>query len=93
VLNSDGDIRFIAVPGERVSEAPESAAEDAGLSRPVPLSVDSDPLPLWLTSVVMKLNREGARARMGRRTPGNDNSTGVFIGHLSFSISQFPFDR
>ena len=74
MLNSDGDIRFIAVPGERVSEAPESAAEDAGLSRPVPLSVDSDPLPLWLTSVVMKLNREGARARMGRRTPGNDNS-------------------
>jgi hypothetical protein len=71
-----------------------SAAEDAGLSRPVLLlSVDSDPLPLWLTSVVMELNRRGAPARKGRRTPGSDNSTGVFIGHLSFSISQFPFDR
>lgn len=70
VLNSDGDIRFIAVPGECVSEAPESAAEDAGLSRPVPLSVDSDPLPLWLTSVVMKLNREGCACQNGAQNPG-----------------------
>ena len=54
VLNSDGVIRFIEAAGEWLSEALESTAEGAGLSRPVLLlSVESDPLPLWLTSVVM----------------------------------------
>ena len=29
----------------------------------------------------------------GLETPGSDNSTGVFIGHWSFSISHFPFEE
>jgi len=70
VLNSDGDIRFIKPDGDCDSKEPESP-EDAGLSRPVLLlSGESDPLPLWLTSVVMELNREGCACQNGAQNPG-----------------------
>jgi len=55
-LNSDGDSRFIKLAAEVGSETGVSIG-DAGLSRPVPLSVDSGPLPLWLASVVIEVKR------------------------------------
>lgn len=54
MLNSEGDNLFISEAGDVDSVVVESADSGAGLSRPVPRS-ESDPLPLWLASVVMNL--------------------------------------
>ena len=54
MLNSDGDNLFINAAGDSESVVVESPAGGAGLSRPVPRS-ESDPLPLWLASVVIDL--------------------------------------
>ena len=61
MLNSDGDNLFIREAGDVESVVVESLAGGAGLSRPVPRS-ESDPLPLWLASVVMNLIGWSAQA-------------------------------
>lgn len=60
MLNSAGDNRFISAAGD-VDSVGESEAGDAGLRRPV-LRSESDPLPLWLASVVMNLIGWSAQA-------------------------------
>ena len=93
MLNSDGDIRFIKPDGDCDSKEPESP-EDAGLSRPVLLlSVESDPLPLWLTSVVMepetrrmRLPEWSAEAHEAIIARGQDN---VGVIHRSVVVSHF----
>lgn len=74
MLNSEGDNLFISEAGDVDSVVVESADSGAGLSRPVPRS-ESDPLPLWLASVVMNPDRLECTSRMERRTPETDNST------------------
>jgi hypothetical protein len=100
VLNSDGDIRFIKPDGDCDSKEPESP-EDAGLSRPVLLlSVEIDPLPLWLTSVVMepetrrmRLPEWSAEAHEAIIARGQDQcrSNSLVICHFPFFI--FHFDQ
>jgi hypothetical protein len=84
VLNSPGDNLFIRAAGDVDSVAVESEAGGAGLRRPVPRSV-SDPLPLWLASVVMNLIGWECKSRMERKTPETDNSTRE--GSADFGLS------
>lgn len=68
-------MRRISPAGDCGAISGDGSAGGGGLSLPVILSEVNGPLPLWLASVDIGLNRWSAPARLERGTPETDNST------------------